>query len=119
MAAKLVEVVVMEGIAVLLFAFAYAIGVKRKLHLIAGYNERSAQTVRDKPALARFVARVCVAVGAASALMPLGTHLWGGTPTGFASVTGGYAGFIVGVVVLAMLQGREHTRSPLGPDSAL
>lgn len=114
MAAKIIEIVTMEGIALLLFAFAYAIGVKGKLELIAGYNERTAETVHDKPGLARFIARVCVAVGFASALMPLGTQLWGRTPTGFASVTGGYAGFIVGVVVLTLLHAREYAGG--GPD---
>jgi hypothetical protein len=114
MAAKIVEIAIMEGIAVLLFVFAYAIGVKQKLHLIAGYNEHSAETVHDKPGLARFIARVCLAVGLASALMPLGTYLWGATPTGFASVTGAYGGFIAGVVALTMLHAREYARSPLG-----
>ena len=111
--AKIVENVVMEGIAALMFGLAYAIGVKGKLHLIAGYNERSAAAVHDKPGLARFIARVCVAVGLASALMPLATYLWGGTATGFASVTGGYGGFIAGVLVVTMLQGREYASVPL------
>jgi hypothetical protein len=106
--AKVVEIVVMEGIAVVMFAFAWAIGVKQKMHLIAGYNERSSDRVHDGPGLARLIGRVCLAVGVASALMPLGTYLWGGTATGFASLTGGYAGFIVGIVVLTMLQAREY-----------
>ena len=108
MGAKIAEIVVMEGIAALMFVFAYAIGVKKKMHLIAGYNERSAATVHDKPGLARLIARVCFVVGVASALMPLGTYLWGGSRTGFASLTGAYGGFIVGVVALTMLQAREH-----------
>lgn len=118
MAAKITEILVMEGIAALLFYFAWAIGVKQKMHFIAGYNERSAETVHDKPGLARLIGRVCLVVGVASALMPVATHLWGGTPTGFASVTGGYGGFIAGVVALTMLQAREHARSPLGEKRA-
>ena len=112
MVAKLIEIVVMEGIAVLMFAFAWAIGAKQKMHLIAGYSERSASSVHDKPGLARLIGRVCFVVGLASALMPLGTHLWGGTPTGFASLTGGYAGFIAGVIALTMFQAREYVSSP-------
>ena len=114
MGAKFVEIVVMEGIALLMFAFAWAIGVKRKMHLIAGYNERSAASVHDKPGLARLIARTCLVIGAASALMPLGTYLWGGTPTGFASVTGGYGGLIVGVIALTILQAREYATSSFG-----
>jgi hypothetical protein len=109
--AKIVEIVVMEGIAVLMFVFAWAIGVKQKMHLIAGYNDRSSARVRDRPGLARLIGRVCLVVGIASALMPLGTYLWGGTSSGFASLTGGYGGLIVGVVVLAALQAREYINS--------
>ena len=112
MAAKIIEIVTMEGIAALLLAFAYAIGVKGKLSLIAGYNERTADSVHDKVGLGRFIARVCVAVALASALMPLATGLWGTTPTGLATVTGGYAGFIVGVVVLTLLHTREYASPP-------
>lgn len=35
MTARIIEIVVMEGIAALMFGFAYAIGVKGKLQLIA------------------------------------------------------------------------------------
>jgi hypothetical protein len=114
MFAKSVEIVVMEGIALLMFAFAWAIGVKNKMHLIAGYNERSAASIQDKPGLARLIGRTCLVIGIASALMPLGTYLWGGTPTGFASVTGGYAGLIAGVTVLTILQAREYASSSFG-----
>ena len=118
MAAKIVEIIVMEGIAALMLVFAYVIGVKQKMHLIAGYNERSAASVHDKGGLARFIGRVCLVVGVASALMPLGTHLWGETRIGFASVTAAYLGLVVGVVALTILQAREYARSTLGtPDS--
>lgn len=110
MSAKIVEIAVMEGVAALMFAFAWLIGVKQKMSLIAGYNDRSADSVHDKPGLARFIGRVCLVVGLASAFMPLGTYLWGGTPNGFASLTGGYAGVIVGVVALTMFQARDYTR---------
>ena len=46
MVSKLIEILVMEGIAVLLFIFAYLIGVKGKLELIAGYNEQTASKVK-------------------------------------------------------------------------
>jgi len=115
MAAKIVEIVVMEGVAALMFAFAWMIGVKQKLHLIAGYDERSADSVHDKPGLGRLVGRVCLVVGLASALMPLGTHFWGGTSNGFAALTGGYAGFIAGVVALTLFQAREYASSSLAP----
>lgn len=36
MTAKLIEIAVMEGIALLMFVFAYLIGAKGKLELIAG-----------------------------------------------------------------------------------
>ena len=113
MAGKIVEIAVMEGIAALLFYFAWAIGVKQRMYFIAGYNERSAQTVRDKPGLARLIGRLCLVVGVASALMPVGTTVWGHTSTGFASLTGGYCGVIVGVCAFAMLQARDYARSPL------
>ena len=68
-------------------------------------------TARREPGLARLIGRVCLPVGIASALMPLGTYLWGGTATGFASMAGGYGGFIVGMVLLTALQARECTGS--------
>jgi hypothetical protein len=111
MVEKIVEILVMEGVAALMFTFAWMIGVKQKLHLIAGYNERSSDSVHDKPGLGRLVGRVCLVVGLASALMPVGTYVWGGTPTGFAALTGGYGGFIAGVVTLTMFQAREYASS--------
>ncbi len=109
MTEKLIEIIVLEGIAVSLFVFAYAIGIKHKMHLIAGYNERTAQYVHDKPGLARLVARLCLLVGLASAFMPMATYLWGGKPTGMATWIGAYGGFIVGTLILTMLQAREFT----------
>jgi hypothetical protein len=106
--AKLIEVLVMEGTALVLFAFAYAIGVKGKMFLIAGYNERTAGRVRDKRGLARVVARLCILVGLASALMPLATHLWGDSRESLAGLIGGYGGFIVGAILFTMLQAREY-----------
>ncbi len=111
MTARIIEIVVMEGVALLLIAFAYAIGVKKKMHLIAGYNERTADTVHDKDGLARLIGRVCLLVALASALMPLATTLWGANPTGMSMWIGGYGGFIVGIIALTMLQAREFTTS--------
>ncbi len=109
MTAKVIEILTLEGIAVLMFVFAYAIGIKHKMHLIAGYNERTAQYVHDKPGLARLVARLCLLVGLASAFMPFATYLWGGKPTGMATWIGAYGGFIVGTLILTMLQARDFT----------
>lgn len=109
MPAKLIEVLVMEGIAVLMFVFAYLIGVKKKMELIAGYNEKSAERVTDKDGLARLIARLCLLVGLASAVMPVATAIWGATATGFASCAGAYGGFIVGAVGLTALQARDYT----------
>lgn len=106
---KLVEVLVLEGIAVLMFVFAYAIGVKGRMELIAGYSEKTAGRVRNKPGLARLVARLCLLIGIASALMPLATWLWGDPPGRLAMLIGGYAGFIVGTAALTMVEAREFT----------
>ncbi len=105
---KLIETVIMIGVAVLMFGLAYAIGVKHKMHLIAGYNERTAKYVTDKPGLARLIVRLCILVGIASALMPLVTHLWGATSRGLTMCIGHYGGFILGVVALTALQSREY-----------
>jgi hypothetical protein len=105
--AKLIEILVMEGTALLLFGFAYAIGVKGKLFLIAGYNERTADRVHDKRGLARLVARLCFLVGLASALMPVATHLWGDSPQSLAGWIGAYGGFIVAALLFTMLQARD------------
>jgi hypothetical protein len=106
--AKLIEILVMEGTALVLFAFAYAIGVKGKLFLIAGYNERTAKLVHDKRGLARLVTRLCVLVGLASALMPLVTHLWSDSPQSLAGWIGAYGGFIVGTLLFTVLQARDY-----------
>ena len=105
---KLIEIVVMEGIALLMFWFAYAIGIQHRMTLIAGYNQKTAEHVTDKAALARLIARLCLLVGIASALMPLATSLWGTTTTGYYSCTGAYGGFILGTVALTMLQARDY-----------
>ncbi len=106
---KLIEIIVLEGTALLLFAFAYAIGVKGKMSLIAGYSAKTADQVRDKPALARLIARLLVLVGIASASMPLATAVWGRQSGALAMWVGGYAGFIVGTTALALWEAREFT----------
>lgn len=104
MTTKLIEILVMEGIALLMFWFAYLIGIRGKMELIAGYNARSASRVSDKPGLRRLIARTCLLVGIASALMPAVTHVF---PLAYA--IGGYGGFIVGVVGMVVLQARDYT----------
>lgn len=109
MTAKFIEIFVMEGIAVLLFVFAYLIGVKGRLELIAGYNERTASRVRDKDGLKRLVTRLCIVVGAGSALMPVLTFFASGNPWTLAHVLGGYGGFIAGAIGMVALQSRDYT----------
>ena len=41
MTSKLIEILVMEGIAALLFPFSYLIGAKGKLEIIAGSNKQT------------------------------------------------------------------------------
>ncbi len=109
MTAKLIEILVMEGIAVMLFILAYFIGVKGKLELIAGYNERTASKVKDKNGLKRLITRLCILVGAGSALMPILTHVSSGYPCGLAYSTGGFGGFILGVIGMVALQSKDYT----------
>ena len=109
MSSKLIEVLVMEGIAILMFVFAYQIGIKGKMELIAGYNKRSADRVTDKAGLRRLIARTCLLVGIGSALMPLLTHFAAAHANGMAHVTGAYGGFIVGVIGMVMMQARDYT----------
>ncbi len=109
MTSKLIEILVMEGIAVLLFVFAYLIGVKGKLELIAGYNEQTASRVKDKNGLKRLITRLCVLVAVASAFMPILTHFASSYPSGLAYCIGGYGGFILGVIGIVMLQSRDYT----------
>lgn len=106
----MIEILVMEGIAALMFWFAYAIGIQHKMELIAGYNKRSAEWVTDKPGLARLIARLCLLVGLASALMPLLTSFWGATAIGMAACIGGYGGFIIALILIVMLQARDYVR---------
>ena len=95
MVAKLIETLVMEGIAVLFFVFAYSIGVKGRLELIAGYNKRTASKVKDKDGLKRLITRLCVLAGLGSALMPILTHFSYNYPNGLAYSIGGYGGMHV------------------------
>ena len=103
MTAKIIEIVIMEGIAALMFVFAYVLGVKGKMELIAGYNEHTADRVKDKAGLKRLITRLCVLMGIASALMPLVTYFLADVRCGVAYATGGFAGVIVGVVGMVIL----------------
>lgn len=109
MISKLIEIFVMEGIAILLFVFAYLIGVKGKLELIAGYNERTASRVKDKNGLKRLITRLCILVGIGSAFMPVLTYFSYSYSHGLAYSIGGYGGFIVGAVGMVALQSRDYT----------
>jgi hypothetical protein len=109
MTGKLIEILIMEGIAILMFVFAYQIGIKGKMELIAGYNKRTADRVTDKAGLRRLIARTCLLTGIGSALMPLLTHFAAGHESGMAHAIGAYGGFIVGVIGMVMLQARDYT----------
>lgn len=109
MTGKIIEILVMEGIAILMFVFAYQIGIKGKMELIAGYNKRSAARVTDKVGLRRLIARTCLLVGIGSALMPVLTHFAAGHGNGMAHAVGAYGGFIVGIIGMVMLQARDYT----------
>lgn len=109
MLGKVIEVLVMEGIAILLFVLAYLIGVKGKLELIAGYNEQTASKVKDKNGLKRLITRLCLLIGLGSGLMPLVTYLLSTYPGGLAYAVGGYCGFILGVIGMVALQSRDYT----------
>ena len=109
LSAKLIEILVMEGIAIIMFIFAYLIGVKGKLELIAGYNEQTAARVRDKNGLKKLITRLCVLLGVGSAIMPLLTYFSSNFPHGLAYSIGGYGGFILGVTGMVMLQSRDYT----------
>ena len=109
MSGKLIEILVMEGIAVLMFVFAWQIGVKGRMELIAGYNRKTASRVTDKAGLRRLIARTCLLTGIGSALMPLLTHFAAPHANGMAHAIGAYGGFLVGIIGMVMLQARDYT----------
>jgi hypothetical protein len=116
MLAKAIEILIMEGAAVLLFGFAYRIGVKKRMDLIAGYNEKSARLVNDKDGLARLIGRLCFLVGCAAAAMPVVTGVWGSSRPGIWGCIGGFLGFLIGVVAFTSMQAREYTARPLAEE---
>jgi hypothetical protein len=105
---KFLEIVILGGAAALLFWLSYAIGVKKRLGLIAGYNEKSAHLVRDKAGLARLIGRLCFLVACAAVLMPIATGIWGFSRSGLWGCIGGFIGFLAGVVAFTSLQAREY-----------
>ncbi len=109
MTSKFIEILIMEGIAVLFFIFAYLIGARNKLELIAGYNEQTASKVKDKNGLKRLITRLCILTGVGSALMPIITHFSSNYPDGLAYSIGGYGGFILGVIGMVALQSKDYT----------
>ena len=114
MTGKIIELLIMESVAAVMFWFAYAIGVKRRMELIAGYNRRTADYVHDKPGLARLVGRVCLLIGVATALMPVATAIWGTSHAGFWVCLGVYCGFLAGAIALTALQSRDFVSEPAG-----
>ena len=100
MTQKLIENLIMEGIAALMFAFAYQIGVKGRMDFIAGYNEKTASQVTDKDGLKRLITRLCVLLGVASAIMPALTSLAAGHHHGLAYVIGGYGWLLLAMIAV-------------------
>lgn len=113
---KLLELIIMEGVAAVMFWFAYTIGVRQRMELIAGYNERTAHHVTDKAGLARLVGRMCGLLGLAAAVMPVATWLWGDTRRGLIACVAAFGGFIAGAVGLTVLQARDYTRTAATKD---
>lgn len=109
MTSKLIEILVIEGIAVLFFVFAYLIGAKGRLELIAGYNERTAAKVKDKDGLKRLITRLCILVGVGSTFMPVLTYFSYSYSNWLAYSIGGYGGFILGAIGMVVLQSRDYT----------
>ena len=109
MTGKLIEVLIMEGIAILMFVFAWQIGIKGKMELIAGYNKKTASRVTDKAGLRRLIARTCLLTGIGSALMPLLTYFAAPHANGMAHAIGAYGGFLAGIIGMVMLQARDYT----------
>ena len=112
--AKLIEVLIMGGVACLMFWLACAIGIKQRMTLIAGYNEKSAHLVADKPGLARLIGRTCFLVGLGAAVMPIVTAVWEGSSKGFYTSMGAFGGYLIGIVAHTSLQARDyaHKREP-------
>jgi hypothetical protein len=110
MTSKIIEIFIMEGIAILMFWFGYMIGTKKRMEFIAGYNEKNADKVTDKEGLARLIARVCYLVGLASALLPIATTFLASNNSILYGWIHGYGGFIVGVIALTLLQARDFTK---------
>ena len=108
MHAKLMEFAIMEGVALVFFVFAYFIGVKGRMELIAGYNKRTASRVSDKEGLKRMIVRLCLLIGVGSALMPLLTGFPGGDPHRVELIASGYGGYILGVIGMTALQSRDY-----------
>lgn len=106
---KLIEILTMEGIAILMFILAYMIGVKGKMEFIAGFSKKSASKVTDKEGLKRLLTRTCLLAGIGSALMPVLTFYLADGPHGIAPAVGGYGGFLIGIIGMVMLQARDYT----------
>ena len=108
--AKFIEVLIMEGVAGIMFWLSYAIGIQQRMNLIAGYNEKTAHLVVDKPGLARLIGRICFLVGIGAAVMPVATAVWSGSLRGFYACMGAFGGYLAGIIAFTMLQARDYTR---------
>jgi hypothetical protein len=94
------------------FLLAYLIGVRRMVHLIAGYDAR---TVADEAGLARLTARGLVLTGLLTVLLPAALLMW---PAAFPLVFGGYLAAVLGVAAfMAARSGRYLRRSRAGRPS--
>jgi len=106
----MIELIIWWACAFLMFLFAYMIGVKGKMELIAGYNARTADRVTDKQGLKRLVTRLLVLVGIACMVLPLLRFYVFTGYEGYILLVGGFGGFMIGVIGMVMLQARDYTK---------
>ena len=106
----IIELIIWWACALLMFLFAYLIGVKGKMELIAGYNARTADRVTDKEGLKRLVTRLLLLIGAACMLLPLLRFFIFTGHDGYTLLIGGFGGFMIGVIGMVMLQARDYTK---------
>jgi hypothetical protein len=106
----IIELIIWWACGGLMFLFAYLIGVKGKMELIAGYNARTADRVTDKEGLRRLITRLLVLVGIACVFLPLMRFFIFTGHEGYTLLVGGFGGFMIGVIGMVMLQTRDYTR---------
>ena len=106
----IIELAIWWACACFMFLFAYLIGVKGKMELIAGYNTRTADRVTDKQGLKRLITRLLVLVGIACMVLPILRFFIFTGHEGYMLLVGGFGGFMVGVIGMVMLQARDYTK---------